>query len=124
MPKDWDLQDEDYEQYNQIPDPNLNKVGVKQNQDLNLTIADLPNLNFIKPVTMHILTIYKDIHNNKPIHIELDPGATVSYISNSKVKPPVLKSFQTNKSLSSVMVLLCSLLLERYILPFTETTGL
>ena len=101
MTKGWDLQDENYEQYNQIPDPNLNKVGVKQNQDLNLTIADQPNLNFIKPVTMQILTIYKDIHNNKPIHIELDPRATVSYISNSKVKARSFKVFP-NKQISKL----------------------
>ena len=33
-----------------------------------------------------ILTVYEDIQNNKPIHIELDPGATVSYISANQVK--------------------------------------
>ena len=41
---------------------------------------------YIKPVPSQILTVFQDIQNKSPIHIELDSGATVSYCLESEAR--------------------------------------
>ena len=43
----------------------------------------MPKCGYIEPVQSHILTVFTDKKNEVPFHIELDSGATVSYIRES-----------------------------------------
>ena len=52
----------------------------------NLPRNEEANLNFIKPVPSQILTMYLDQRNKFPIHIDLDSGATVNFITESHAK--------------------------------------
>ena len=44
---------------------------------------ETPACNYIQPVSSQILTVFVDEKNSIPFHIELDSGATVSYIRES-----------------------------------------
>ena len=57
------------------------------------------HLNHIKPVPTQILTVYEDEQNQILIHIELDPGATVSYVNLKEVKSRGFKMYPNNQIL-------------------------
>ena len=48
---------------------------------------------YIKPVPSQILTVFQDVPNKSPIHIELDSGATVSYCLESEAHKRGFKIF-------------------------------
>ena len=45
----------------------------------------LPSCNYIKPVPSQLLTVYADVQNRIPIHIELDSGASLNYCEENIV---------------------------------------
>ena len=63
------------------------KVGEQYGEHIDVfSSSDLPHLNFIKPEPLQILTVYQDSAQNMPIHIDLDTGANVNYVSLSEAK--------------------------------------
>ena len=85
---DWERQEE--EEHKEEEQVCLNKVSVPAETidppDLSPHPPDLSALNAIKPVPTQILTVFEDKSQQKPIHIGLDNGANVSYITLKQVK--------------------------------------
>ena len=59
------------------------KIDNKPSHDFSRT--DSAKCSYIKPMPSQILTMYRDPLNKIPIHIDLDSGATLSYIRESEV---------------------------------------
>ena len=57
---------------------------------------------YIKPVPSQILTVFQDVPNKSPIHIELDSGATVSYCLESEARKRGFKIFPNGQLLISL----------------------
>jgi hypothetical protein len=86
--EDWEKQDEN--EYKVEEQVSLNKVsvsrGVPDPPDIPHHPPDLPHLNAIKRVPTQILTVFEDKAQTKPIHISLDNGAKVSYVTYKQFK--------------------------------------
>ena len=96
---DWERQEE--EEYKEEEQICLNKVskasGLLTTPDLSAHPSDLSDLNTIQPVPTQILTVFEDKSQTKPIHIGLDNGANVSYITLKQVKERGFKMKQNNQ---------------------------
>ena len=68
-------------------DYNLPKIKLTNN---------FPGLNIVQPVPTHLLTLTD--HNGIPIHVELDNGATVNYITINEAKAPNLNIKPNNQA--------------------------
>ena len=110
QPADWELEQDLLQhtpaqttaQTHAQPELSLNKVSQPPDEyDDTQTVPDQPNLSYIKPVPTQILTVYEDEQNRKPIHIELDPGATVSYVNLKEVESRDFK-ISPNKQMSKL----------------------
>ena len=60
-------------------------VAINKADNLNDTSRSDAQLHFIQPVPSQILTVFRNIDNTEPIHIDLDSGATLNYCSEQEV---------------------------------------
>ena len=61
--------------------------SANENVSLNeLSRTETPACGYIKPVPSQILTVFQDINNKNPIHIDLDSGANVNYCTESEAR--------------------------------------
>ena len=52
-----------------------------------------PQMNYIKPVPSQVLTVFSEINNKKPVHIDLDSGATLNFCRENEVLKNGFKMF-------------------------------
>ena len=57
--------------------------------------------NYIKPIPSQILTVFKDLNNKFPLHIELDSGASINYCEENAVLQMGFKIYY-NKQVSKL----------------------
>ena len=92
------------EQYGYV---SINDEEVINNSNQPNSIIEYPRnenvkCGYIKPVPSQILTVFQDIQNKSPIHIELDSGATVSYCLESEARKRGFKIFPNGQLLISL----------------------
>ena len=92
-----------YGQFNNCQEQEDNQVqsNFGCNIEYNLDRRKTPSkCGFVQPVSSQILTLFVDIQNNQPFHIELDSGATISYIREDvalKCNFKIIPNKQTSK---------------------------
>ena len=74
--KDCDIQESDESSQVETTNTELEK-------NISFNRNDTPKCGYIQPVSSQILTVFTDEKNAVPFHIELDSGATVSYVRES-----------------------------------------
>ena len=67
-------------------DDEVEKLNNKINDSY--SACRLPNakINFIRPVASQIMTVFENMNDTVPVHIDLDSGATLNYCEESEVK--------------------------------------
>ena len=64
----------------------VNNNSYLNHSSINISRNEAIKLGYIEPVPTQILTVFRDIHNKIPFHIELDSGATVNFIREDEAR--------------------------------------